>query len=130
MATVDPTITRDPLSAGGDRSVILVTWVLTSANADGRFVSLPEYAEKAVSIGNASGDSFGGTSCSIYGKSLAGDTEQILNKPVTAGAATATVATMMAIVENPLLIAPKLTGGAASTVTVRMLCKRANPLRT
>lgn len=129
MATVQPTIVRDPLSAGGDGSLILVTWVLTNANADGAFVSVAEYADRTITIGNASGDAFGGATVAIQGKLAAGDTAQTLNKPVTAGAASATAASAMAIVENPLFIAPLLTGGAASTVTVRMLARRANPLR-
>jgi hypothetical protein len=130
MATVQPTILRDPLETGYDRSIILVTWVLTTANFDGAFVSFPEYADKTASIGNASGDAFGTATCAIQGKNASGDTEQTLNKPVTAAAATATAAASFAIVENPLLIAPKLTAvGSGATITVRLLFRRANPLR-
>ena len=69
MPGILPTIVRAvPLSDGQDRDFLLASWILTTAEAKGVPIYLPDYTNKVWTIGNASGNTFGGTGvCSLKG---------------------------------------------------------------
>lgn len=129
MAAGVPENNPEGLSTG-DGSIIRVTWVLTTADPAGAEIAIPAYADKTWTIGNASGDAFGGATCSIQGRNKTADTLLTLNKAATGAAATAAAAGVLATIENTAFVAPVLTAvGAGATITVVLVARRANPLR-
>jgi hypothetical protein len=111
--------------AGGDGSMKKFTWVLLSADPDGVPVAMPEWADKTFEINGT----FGGATCEIQGSN--GGAFQQLHKASAGTGTTYTAAGIDAIIENPLFVKPILTTvGAGATITVILLIRRANPLRT
>lgn len=68
MPGIIPTISRSLLESSDERHFVLASWILTTADPIGVPISIPDYIDKVWTIGNASGDSFGGTGvCSLKG---------------------------------------------------------------
>jgi len=124
------TVSRGLLESEDDKSFIKCTWVLTTADPTGTSIACPEFNEKVWTIGNASGDAFGGATCSLQGINKSGDTLVTLNKAAGGAAATAAAAGVITTIENTLFVAPVLTSvGAGATITVTVVARRSNILR-
>ena len=110
-----------------DRSAILATWVLTTANPDGAPVELPEYSTFTWQYEAT----WGGATLTLQG-SNSGAGYFPLTKVNTAGtAATATADGGTATNEISRYVRPNLTTpGAGATVTVTLVATRATPVRT
>lgn len=129
---VTPTMVRQvPQSDGQDRDFVLATWVLTTANPIGVAINLPDYTNKVWTIGNASGDAFGGAVCSLKGvQDTSTSTALVLNKASTGLTATSSAIDVVTTLENHLFVFPELTTvGIGATVTVRLLARRLKFLR-
>lgn len=122
MATVAYTSTQQSM---GDGSILLYTWVLTTANADGAPISAPEWADRTWQAAGT----FGGATTSLQGSN---DLSNWFNMSNAAGGAVVaiTAAAGAATIELPLWVRPNLTAvGVGATITVTLLARRATPLR-
>lgn len=124
------TVSRDIRESDNDKAFLKCTWVLTTADPTGASIACPDFNDKNWTIGNASGDAFGGATCSLQGVNATGDTLVTLNKAAGGAAATAAAAAVINTIENTLFVAPVLTAvGVGATITVTLLARRANILR-
>src|SRR2546428_6835467 len=94
-----------------DGSLLLVTWVLTTANPTGLAIQLPEWADKTVTYFE-SGDANDTQVCTIQGANADVDANYAACNKADGG----TILTMTGgapivhgIIENPVFIRPKLT---------------------
>lgn len=129
MATVNPTFNNT--IGQEDRSLILITWLLTATDFDGLPYQFPEWADVTFVIGRNS-DTFGGATCAIQGSNLNSHTGDFvtLNDAAGGGAATATAIKSITIIQNPLYIRPILTVvGTANPITVTALVRRSTGMR-
>lgn len=129
MATITPSITNTV--GREDGSIILYTWILTSADVDGAPLEAPEWADVTWVIGRNS-DTFGGATCAIQGANInSNDGDFVnLNDAAGGGAATATTLKSITTIQNPRYVRPKLTtAGTGATITVTALLRRATGMR-
>ena len=111
-----------------DGSLVLFTWILLSANADGLPVEIPEWADRTWFVGSA-GDVFGGATLSIEG-SNDGVTFYTLANAAGGTPLTFTAGGCKTVIENPLFMRPNLTVvGAGASITVSVLIRRPAALR-
>ena len=119
-------------SAGqADGSIIVYTWVLTTANPAGIAIQLPEWADKTISwfeTGDAAGAP--AASISVEGSNNNVDFGALANAAGggagSLGALVVSVTKVASIIENPLFVRPNLTTpGTAASVTVRLTIRRA-----
>ncbi len=114
MATAIGTVTRTNAQT---REVLEITWLLTTANADGSYEQVPEYGDKTV---HAFG-TFGAGTLTLEGSNEpAVPTAPIGLKDLQDTAIALTANGMKTIQENPRQIRPLLTGSTGATVTVIM----------
>ena len=125
MATVPYTHTDDVGTMDG--SVSVYGWTpLTTTNADGAPVGAVTFADRCVQVSGTFGAA---GSVSIQG-SNDGSNWAVLNN-AQGTAATFTAAGIKQIVELPRYVRPFVTAGDGTTsLTVTMVARRANPLRT
>ena len=119
MATVNPT---QPERASGDGSVKVFQWTLTSTNADGAPMKLPEY----VDITWSATGTWGGATLKAQG-SADGSTFVATGLSNAAGGSEASANTdkVFTTIERPLFVRPILTtAGAGATVVVTAVCRR------
>ena len=124
MASVTPSMTQDISTY--DMSLKQWTWLLTTADADGLPVQIPEWADMTW---QAVGFSASGAICSIEGSHDGTNWFTLHN---AAGSAVATLGAngMITIIELPRYMRPNLsTPGTNAEVTVILLARRANPMR-
>lgn len=122
MATIIPTITD--VSRRGDGSVFQVIWDAVTEADTCRAVSLPQYADKTIQVAGTFGGTSVGVTGSIDGTNFVGMTDQ-------GGTTIAlTSAGMKQVLQNALLVQPALTGGSSTTLTISMMFRLSNPLRT
>lgn len=129
MATVNPTVSN--LIGQQDGSMLLYTWIITTADNDGLPLEKPEWADITWVIGRNS-DTFGGATCAVQGANINSHTNDFvtLNDAAGGGAATATAIKAITIIQNPLFVRPALTVvGAGATITVTALLRRATGMR-
>ena len=109
-----------------DASILQCVWICTTGVPDGSPLECPEWADRTVqAIGT-----FGGATCTMEG-SNDGTNWAPLSNAAGGAAATFTVAGIKTLIENPRFIRPNLTVvGAGATITVTLLNRRANPMRT
>jgi hypothetical protein len=126
----DPTITF--INGQGDGSLLVATWNLTTADPTGTAISYPEWADRTWQSGK-SGDTLGGSVTSIQGCNTNTDAD-FSTLSNAAGAAALTFAALQltkTVIELPLYMRPKLTTpGVGAIVTVILVARRANPMRT
>jgi hypothetical protein len=123
MATVNYSNTQ---AGAQDGSCILYTWALTTANADGASIQAPEWSDRTW---QAQG-TWGGATLTIQG-SNDGTNWFTLYNAATGVPITFTANGGATPIELPLYMRPNLTtAGSGATVTVTMLARRAQPLRT
>ena len=126
MATVNPTVNR--LAGAGDGSVITYTYALTSTNADGAAISMPEWADVTV----LARGTWGGATMKVQGSD---DGSNFVTTGLSNAAGgtefTASADKVATLIERPPYIRPILTTvGTGATLTVVVTVRRANPLRT
>lgn len=128
MATVNPT---DPTigtgTASGDNSVRILQWSLTSTNADGAPIRMPEWADITWTFTGT----WGGATAKVQG-SADGSTFVTTGLSNAAGGteASASADKIFTTIERPLYMRPILTTvGAGATITVTAVIRRAQPLR-
>lgn len=115
MATRQPTFTRPE----GDDSVVLVTWTGLLNGDDGAPVQLIKYADRSVQIVGVFGT--GGT-VAIEGSN--NGTDYATLNSVTGTALTVTTAGVRQILENTVLLRPRVTAGdGTTTLTVTALIR-------
>lgn len=123
MAAIKPTL----VTVGRkDGSCYLVTWTPVTEADTCVPMDFPDLADKSVHVAGT----FGGSSTAIFGSN---------NDFATAGAAlrgpdsvvlAMTAETVKQILENPKQIKPVITGGTGQSLSVYILCKQSQPLRT
>ena len=115
MATVNPTIRF----IGND--TVVFTWVLTNVDNDGAPVgpNHADYADRAVQMFGT----FGGAAVAIQGSNDDGTTWFTVDDPQGVDLSLS-AAGGKAVSEITERMRPLLTGGAASSVTVAMTCRR------
>lgn len=110
----------------GDGSVLLYTWPLTTANADGAPISAVEWGDRTW---QATG-TFGGATVALQGSNDLINWFSMTN--ASGGVAIALTAMGGATaIELPLWVRPNLTSpGVGADISVTMVARRATPLRT
>lgn len=123
MAVV-PTINRN--AGSGDGSVIVLSYALTTALPIGEWYEFPEWADCCIqAVGT-----WGGATCSVEGSNDGTNAFTLSN---AAGGTAATFAANggKTVIERPRYMRPNLTTvGVGATVTVTVVIRRANPMRT
>lgn len=120
MATITPTIT----DISNDGSVQKVVWAnLTNTDTVGAVARMAEWADRSIQVAGT----FGGATIVIEGSNDETNYSTLNNAQGTALSFTA--AGLKQIVEVPAVLRPSLSGGTGSTLTVTMICRRANSLR-
>jgi hypothetical protein len=123
MATVTPTFSRDVGTR--DASIVLLTWVLLTANTDGSPFEMPEWADRTW---QAQG-TWGGATLTFQG-SNDGANWFTLSNAAGGTAATLTANGGLATIELPRYVRPNLTvAGTGATVNVTLCARRATPMR-
>lgn len=126
MATINPT--RSDVSEKRNGSAIVVTWTNVTEADTCTAINMPEFADKSIQVAGT----FGGTSVAIQG-SNDGSNFSALRDPTSTVIAITTAAGgagLKAVLENTWQIKPVLTGGASVSLTISVLCRLAQPLRT
>lgn len=122
MAAIKPTITT---IGRGDGSCVMVLWTpVTEADTCVPFEA-PDLTDKSVHVYGT----FGGSSTAIHGSNNGGTSFAALNDPSSTAIAI-TTEKIKAVLENTQQIKPVITGGAAQSLSVAVLVKQNNPLRT
>lgn len=121
MATVTPVFLN---SIGGDDICHLLTWALTTANADGSPEERPQWWDRVfIATGT-----FGGATLTIEGSN--DGTNWVALKDTTGAAATLTAAGCLHIQKTPRFMRPNLTTpGTGAAVTVSCLSRRPSDMR-
>lgn len=111
----------------GDGSSKLIAWT-GGATADGAgpAVEFPEWADNCVQIIGT----IGGATIVVEGSNDGTNYNTLNNAQGAALSFTALTDAMKQIVERPRYIRPKITGGVATGIEVRILMRRPTPMRT
>lgn len=101
---------------------VLISWLALANGDTGSPVQIPEFADRTVQFGKT-GDAYGGGTIVLEG-SNDGATWFTLKSPLGTALSTA-VNAMHAVLEVPQFVRPNLGGGAAGSVDVFLMCRRA-----
>ena len=114
-----------------DNSVVSYTWLLTTGDPTGDAAQIPEWADQTWQFGTAT-DTLGGATGAAQGSNTDVDADyQTLSNAAGATPATFAAFGLKTVIENPRFVRPKLTAiGAGASITVTLIARRANPLRT
>ena len=121
MATINGTFTRGLVN---DDSVVMVSWTPLTESDTAAPVELLEYADRCVQFGGT----FNGGTVVLEG-SNDGSTYFTLND-VQAAAISKTAAALEQVAEVPRYTRPRVSAGTGVALTVTMLLRRSNPMRT
>lgn len=113
------------VSIKGDGSTLLYTWTPVTQADTCNPIQVPEHSDKSIQVSGA----FGGTSVAVAG-SNDGVNFSSLRDPSSTVIAIVAGTDLRAILENTYQIRPVLTGGAATSISINMLVRLSNPLRT
>lgn len=125
MATVNPTVKR---VGSGDGSVIEYSYAITTANADGAPLEVPEWAD----VTWVARGTWGGATLKIQGSDDGTNfvTAAGLSNAAGGAEASASADKIFTTIERPRYIRPILTTvGAGATITVVALCRRGQNIR-
>lgn len=116
MATVTRTNIETPLAG----SVEVVEWQNLGVGDDGQWVLLARAADKSLHVFGT----IGGATVSLQGsnETLPANPAELRDAGHSVIAITA-LPECRQVMENPLWIRPKITGGAGTAVTVRLVCR-------
>lgn len=109
----------------GDGSAKLIQWTDGRAGDQGASVELPEWADICM---QATGTI--GTSTLTLEGSNDGNSWSTLNNAQGTPISSTSLPILKQVVERPRFIRPALSAGTASGVTVSLMMRRANPMRT
>jgi hypothetical protein len=124
MSSVTPTFNNTVEME--DRSVLLPTWALATANPDGLPLNKPSYTQMTWTAQGT----WGGATLTLQG-SNDGTNWFPLTKFASSTAATFTADGIVTTNEAPLYVRPNLTvAGAGATINVVLVAIRATPVRT
>lgn len=125
---VTPTLVST-VAQGGDGSIIVWQWVLTTADPIGLAVYLPEWADRTWSIVTAAA---GAATIKLEGSNtdVTANFATMHDAAIPATSSWTTGPQCVTTVENPLYVRPNLTTvGVGATWTVTLCARRANPMR-
>lgn len=123
MATVTPSV-KD---ISKDGSVFLISWLLTTADNDGAPIDGIEWADRSMLCQSVA---WGGATVGLEGSNDGGAVYVPLADP-QGGAISKSANAIEAVLELTRLMRPRLTTvGTAASITVSIIARRANPLRT
>lgn len=115
------TVSHDTTRVSGTPAIQHVQWVLTTADSDGEYVSIPEYADKTVHVYGT----FGSGTLALQGTNEDGTPANPISLTDPQGnAIELTAAGIKAVTENPLKARPLLTGSTGASVTVLLVCRK------
>lgn len=127
----DPVVTYNVSTS--DRSLVMVTWVLTTADPTGTPFEGPEWADRTWQWGK-NGDTQGGAIGSVLGShflSPISDFQVLSNAAGGAAVSFNSLGTIRTVIELTRFMCPTLSNvGVGASVTAVMLARRANPMRT
>jgi hypothetical protein len=126
MAVIKPVYTD--VSETKDGSTIQISWTpVTSADTCG-IVSLPRHTDRSIQVSG----NFGATaSVAVNGSNELGGTNVAALNDQGGAAIAITLASIKFILENTLFVQPAATGGGgAQSLTISLLSRMSNPLRT
>ncbi len=124
MATIKPTVTGDQIMTA-DKSVLLVVWTGVTSADDFGPIEFPDYPDRCVQVGGT----FDGSTVIVQG-SNDGSAWAGLNH-IQGSAITGTSAYLKQIAETPRYTRPSASGGGGSqSLTVTMILRKSNPMRT
>lgn len=122
MATVTPTV----VDISRDGSVFLISWALTTADNDGAPVDGIEWADRSVIFQSIA---WGGATAAVEGSNDKSVYIPLADPQGTAISKSANA--IEAVLELTRYLRPRLTTvGTAAAITVSMIARRANPMRT
>jgi hypothetical protein len=116
MATRAGTVVKTQL----DPHVLIMEWASLGVGDDGDWMLLSHYADKNVHVYGT----FGGATVTLQGSNE--DTPAnpaSLRDPDKVALALSSSAPMEQVLENPLRVRPVVTGGAGTSLTVRLVCR-------
>lgn len=122
MATIKPTITT---LGRGDGSCVMLLWTPVTEADVCAAAEFPDLSDKSIHVYGT----FGGSSTAIHGSNNGGSSFAALNDPSSTVIAI-TTEKIKQILENTQQIKPVITGGTGQTLSVAVLVKQNNPLRT
>jgi|GEM_PF-1201307 len=125
MATITPTITD--ISMRGDGSVQQVIWASVTQADTCLAVKFPQYADKTIQVAGTFGGASVAVNGSIDGTNFAPLTDQ---GGTVIAITTAPAASIKQVLQNALYVQPAATGGAGQSLTISMIFRLSNPLRT
>ncbi len=126
MATIIPT--KLDVSEKGDGSTWQFIWTPCTENDTCAPVQMPQFADRAIQVAAAPAGAFGSATIKCSG-SIDGINYVPLNDP-TGTAIAIQSAAIKQVLENSVLTQPTFTGGSGQSVTISMIFKLSNPLRT
>lgn len=113
------------VSDKGDGSVVMWKWTLTSADATGAAVQMPEWVDRSVHFVSSS---WGSATAAMEGSNEGTDFQPI--KSPSNAAITATANSLNQLLESTLYVRPRLSAvGTGASVDCYLLVRRAQPLR-
>lgn len=122
MSVIAPTITT---IGSGDGSIKRVVWTPVTEADSCAPVQLANFADKSIqALGT-----FGGATVALHGSNDGGVTYAALNTPASV-AIGLTAAGIKAVLENTEYVKPVMTGGTNQSLTIALVARLANPLRT
>lgn len=124
MAVIMPVI-KD-VSRSGDESTWQVIWTPVTEADTCQAVSFPQYPDRSIHVSGT----FGGSSTAVQGSNNNGVTFCSCFDPSSTIIAITTNTVIKAVLENAVLIKPVTTGGSGQSITIAMLFRMGNTLRT
>lgn len=122
MASIVPTITT---IGSGNGSVKRVVWTPITEADSCVAAQLVDFADKSIQAFGT----FGSATVALHGSNDGGVTYAALNTPVGTAIAL-TAAGIKAVLENTEYVKPVMTGGTSQSLTIALVARLANPLRT
>ena len=135
MPLVVPTVTNTLAQSQGDGSIILWTWILTTANPIGLPIGIPEWSDRTWSFLDGASDVAGAATCNIIGANSIQNLSAVnngnrLNNAAGGAPIIVTAIGTATVIENPLYMAPALSvPGTAAVWTINLLIRRPAAIR-
>ena len=123
MAVIAPTITE---IGRGDGSTLRVVWTPVSEADTCAPVAMSDYADKSIHVFGT----FGSGTVALHGSNDNGANYAALNDPGGTVIGIATAAKIKAVLENTEWIKPVTSGGTGQSLSVAVVARLANPMRT
>jgi hypothetical protein len=123
MAVIAPTITE---IGNGDGSTFRIVWTPLTENDTCAPVAMSGYADKSVHVFGT----FGSGTVALQGSNDGGANYAALNDPGGTAIGIATAAKIKGVLENTEWIKPVASGGTGQSLSIAVVARLANPMRT